>query len=61
MVSTIIEVKANTGSENVKMKIFSKAPLSETEKTYFASLKRDDAFKYGRSKGWKVVDIEEWV
>lgn len=60
MVSTIIEVKSNTGNEKVKMKVFSHKPLSETQMTYLSSLKRDEALKIGPLHGWKVIDISSW-
>ena len=60
MVSTIIEVRANFGNERVKMKIFSQENLSEYQRKYFSTLKRDEAIKYGTAMGWKVIDIEEW-
>lgn len=60
MVSTIIEVKANFGDEKVKIKIFSQENLSEYQKKYFSTLKRDEAIKYGTAMGWKVIDIQDW-
>lgn len=60
MVSTIIEVRANFGNERVKMKIFSQENLSEYQRKYFSTLKRDEAIKYGTVMGWEVIDIEEW-
>ena len=60
MVSSIIEVKSNTGNEKVKMKVFSDKPLSEAQITYLKSLKRDEAMKIGLLHGWKVIDISSW-
>lgn len=60
MVSTIIEVRSNTGSEKVKMKVFNDKPLSEAQITYLQSLNRDEAMKIGPLHGWKVIDISSW-
>jgi len=60
MVSTIIEVKENFGNGVVKMKVFSKEPLSKAEINYLHSLKRDEAMKIGALHGWKVIDVSEW-
>ena len=60
MVTTIIEVKANHGTEKVKMKVFSQAALTEAQKEYLSSLTRDKAMKYGPLHGWKVIDISDW-
>ena len=48
------------GNEKVKMKVFSDAPLSETQMEYLRSLKRDEAMKIGSLYGWKVIDISSW-
>lgn len=61
MESTIINVKSNFGNDKVTMKIFSPKQLSVQEKEYFRSLKRDEAIKYGRIKGWKVIDVTELI
>lgn len=61
MEHTIVEVKSNTGNETVKMKIYSQKSLTEAERKYVYSLKRDELFKYGKLKGWNVVDISEWA
>lgn len=61
MLSTIVYVKANHGSEKVKMKVFSQHALTDSEKKYLSSLTRDEAIKYGPLHGWKVIDASEWA
>ena len=56
---TVIEVKENFGNKRIKVKIISREHLSDSQKQYFSSLKRDEAIKYGNAKGWKVLDVEE--
>lgn len=60
MTQTIVEIKSNFGNDKVKMKIYSQKPLSEFEKKYVNSLRRDELFQYGKIKNWNVVDISEW-
>ncbi len=59
MVYTDIEVKANFGYEKIKMRVISREKLSDLQKEYLSSLRRDEAIKYGNLKGWKVLDINE--
>ena len=60
MTQTIVEIKSNFGNDKVKMKIFSQTDLSDFEKEYISTLKRDELIKYGDIKKWKVIDITEW-
>ena len=59
--ATIIEVRENFGDKKTKLKVFSRGPLSEIQKEYLSSLRRDDAIKYGNTQGWTVLDMSEWA
>ena len=56
---TIIEVKENFGDGRIKVKVISRTPLSDSQRKHLASLKRDEAIKYGNAMEWKVLDIDE--
>ena len=56
---TIVEVNPNFGYGKHKMKIISREPLSDYQKRYLASLKRDEVIKYGKLYGWTVLDMED--
>ena len=59
MVFTDIEVKANFGTGSIKMRVISRTPLSDADRRYITSLRRDEAIKYGNVRGWKVIDMED--
>ncbi len=60
MTQTIVEVKSNFGNDKVTMKIFSQNTLTDSERDYISTLKRDELIKYGNIKKWTVIDISEW-
>ena len=60
MVFTVIEANANIGTEKIKMKIISRETLSDYQKDFLQTLKRDEVIKYGKAMGWTVLDISEW-
>ncbi|MBE6789721.1 MAG: hypothetical protein E7535_00855 [Ruminococcaceae bacterium] len=61
MTQTIVEIKSNFGNDKVKMKIFSQNALSKIDIDYIHTLRRDELIKYGRVRGWTVLDITEWA
>ena len=61
MKHTILEVKENFGDKKIKIKVISRESLSDYQKKYFTTLRRDEAIKYGNTMGWIVLDIEDWA
>lgn len=60
MIFTDIEAYENFGNQRIKMRIISREKLSDNQKEYLSTLKRDEVIKYGKVKGWTVLDIQEW-
>ena len=61
MTQIIVEIKSNFGNDKVKMKIFSQKALSKIDIDYIHTLRRDELIKYGKVRGWTVLDITEWT
>lgn len=60
MIYTDIYVNENFGNHKIKVRIVSREPLTDYQKEYLSTLKRDEVITYGKIRKWTVLDIQEW-